>query len=258
MKKTLLTLIGLAALSLAGVQAQVVINSSSFTYSQNFDTLATSGTNNTWTDNSTIPGWYSNKVIYISTNGSSTTGGLNSLGATGSTDRALGATTSGSAATVNFGMVLQNASGFSINLSNILLSYTGEMWRVNATAQSLAFEYQVSAAPITSITSGTYSANTNLNFTSPATSTAAAVDGSSAANKTSFSNIAISSSGVLNNGEYLSLRWTKTGSSSPSIGIDDLTISATASAVPEPSTWALIGLGSAFLLWRIRRKNSAV
>jgi hypothetical protein len=28
--------------------------------------------------------------------------------------------------------------------------------------------------------------------------------------------------------------------------------------VPEPSTWALIGLGSAFLLWRIRRKNSAV
>ena len=29
-------------------------------------------------------------------------------------------------------------------------------------------------------------------------------------------------------------------------------------AVPEPSTWALIGIGSAFLLWRIRRKNSAV
>jgi hypothetical protein len=27
-------------------------------------------------------------------------------------------------------------------------------------------------------------------------------------------------------------------------------------AIPEPSTWALIGLGSAFVLWRIRRKTA--
>ena len=35
---------------------------------------------------------------------------------------------------------------------------------------------------------------------------------------------------------------------------DSTTGSLTLGAVPEPSTWALIGLGSAFLLWRIRRK----
>ena len=38
---------------------------------------------------------------------------------------------------------------------------------------------------------------------------------------------------------------------------DSTTGSVTLGAVPEPSTWALIGLGSAFLLWRIRRKNPA-
>ncbi|MFY8268910.1 MAG: hypothetical protein ACOVLK_05865, partial [Terrimicrobiaceae bacterium] len=64
MKKILITLLGLAAFSVAGAHAQVVIdNATSFTYSQNFDTLATTGTNNTWTDNSTIPNWYSNRGV---------------------------------------------------------------------------------------------------------------------------------------------------------------------------------------------------
>ncbi|MEI8293697.1 MAG: PEP-CTERM sorting domain-containing protein [bacterium] len=254
MKKILITLIGLAALSLAGVQGQVTINSVSFTYTQNFDTLAASGTNNTWTDNATLAGWYANRTAYISTNGSSTTGALNSLGAASSSDRALGATTSGTTTTVNFGMVLRNACGFSINLSDISLSYTGEMWRINTNIQSLAFEYQVSSSAITSITSGTYTANTNLNFTSPGNGTAAAVDGSSPAYRTSFSNVALTPSGVLNDGDYLAIRWTKNGTNSPALGIDDLTISANAAAVPEPTTWALIGLGSAFVLWRVRRQ----
>ena len=255
MKKTLITLIGLAAFSLAGVQGQILINSSNFTYSQNFDTLATSGSNNTWTDNSTIPGWYSNRVLYISTNGSSTTGGLNSLGATSSTDRALGATTSGSASTVNFGMILQNASGFSINLSDISVSYTGEMWRQNAAAQTLVFAYLISPTTLPLIAASGYTANTSLNFSSPVSGTAGATDGNASANKSVLSNVALDSAGILNNGDYLAIRWTKTTSNSPSLGIDDFTISA--NAVPEPSTWALIGIGSAFLLWRIRRKNPA-
>jgi hypothetical protein len=35
---------------------------------------------------------------------------------------------------------------------------------------------------------------------------------------------------------------------------EDFSVSGTLTAVPEPSTWALIGLGSAFVLWRMRRK----
>ena len=32
--------------------------------SENFDSLAQTGTNITWTDNSTIPGWYSTRAAY--------------------------------------------------------------------------------------------------------------------------------------------------------------------------------------------------
>lgn len=38
---------------------------------------------------------------------------------------------------------------------------------------------------------------------------------------------------------------------SQNFGFNDLSV------VPEPSTWILIGIGSAFLLWRIRRKDYA-
>src|SRR5215813_419011 len=43
---------------------------------ENFDTLASTGTNITWTDNSTIPGWYSTRTTYNTGTGSSNTGAL--------------------------------------------------------------------------------------------------------------------------------------------------------------------------------------
>jgi len=40
--------------------------------------------------------------------------------------------------------------------------------------------------------------------------------------------------------------------------IDNLIVATTfAEAIPEPSTWALIALGSAFMLWNIRRRRTA-
>ena len=65
---------------------------------ENFDTLASAGTNITWTDNSTIPGWYSTRATYNSGTGSSNTGALYSFGVAGTnpvTDRALGSVASG-------------------------------------------------------------------------------------------------------------------------------------------------------------------
>src|SRR4030095_8279122 len=47
---------------------------------ENFDTLALTGTNVGWTDNSTIPGWYSTRTAYNAGTGSSATGALYSLG----------------------------------------------------------------------------------------------------------------------------------------------------------------------------------
>lgn len=252
MKKTILAILSLGAVSLAGVNGQIVIsNASNFSYSQNFDSLLSTGTNNTWTDNTTISGWYSNRTNYVSTNGTSTTGALNSLGSTGSSERAIGATSSGSATPV-LGLILVNSSGSPILLNDIKLSFTGEQWRVTANAQSLVFTYQVSASALTTITSGAYTANNALDFTAPQTNaTAAPLDGNNASNQVAFSNLSVANSGTVGSGEYLALRWTKTGSTSPSLGIDNFQLTV----VPEPTTWALIGLGSAFVLWRTRKKN---
>ena len=74
---------------------------------ENFDSLASTGTNIPWTDNATIPGWFSTRTIYNSGTGSVNTGALYSFGVTGTNplaDRALGSVASG---TVN--PVLQGA-----------------------------------------------------------------------------------------------------------------------------------------------------
>jgi hypothetical protein len=46
---------------------------------ENFDTLASTGTAITWTDNSTIPGWSSTRATYNSGTGSSNAGALYSF-----------------------------------------------------------------------------------------------------------------------------------------------------------------------------------
>jgi hypothetical protein len=69
---------------------------------ETFDTLASAGTSNVWTDNSTIPGWWSTRTTYNSGTGSSNTGALYSFGVAGTnpvTDRALGSVASGGTGT---------------------------------------------------------------------------------------------------------------------------------------------------------------
>ena len=41
-------------------------------YSQEFNTLANSGTANTWSDNVTLDGWYASRTAYIADAGTST------------------------------------------------------------------------------------------------------------------------------------------------------------------------------------------
>ena len=64
------------------------------TYSQNFNTLLSTGSVNSWLENSTISNWYSQRTStstnYAASNGSNTTGGLYSFGSSGIQERALG------------------------------------------------------------------------------------------------------------------------------------------------------------------------
>src|SRR5262249_27554140 len=132
---------------------------------ENFDTLASTGTNLIWTDNSTIPGWYSSRTTYTANNGSSNAGSLYSYG-TGA-DRALGSVGSNATGDIFWGVRLVNSTGGTINSLNI--SFVGEQWRNggNTTPQTVDFQYQVAnSGVITNITSGTWTDFDPLDFTS--------------------------------------------------------------------------------------------
>ena len=101
------------------------------TYSQNFDSLANSGTGIAWTNNLTLPGWYASKsttphdvTTYNAGIGSSTAGALYSFGGSGSAERALGSLGSGGPGDLAYGIRFTNDTGFA--QTNFLVSYTGE------------------------------------------------------------------------------------------------------------------------------------
>lgn len=198
-------------------------------YSQGFDTLAASGTSNTWTDDSTLAGWYATRTVLIAGTGTNTAGGLYSFGNSG--DRALGAIASNSTGTVAFGVRMVNDSGATI--TDLSIAYTGEQWRNggNTTQQSLTFAYQVAAADLTS---GTWTAVSALDFTGPiATSSGGALDGNAPANRTAISGTL--SGLTLAPGQEIWLRWQEINDagSDHGLSIDDLTVTVGTGAPVE-------------------------
>jgi endonuclease/exonuclease/phosphatase family metal-dependent hydrolase len=214
--------------------AQIPLGSG--TYSQNFNSLAGSGSANGWTNNSTLPGWYASKSVlpgvvtnYIANTGSLTTGSLYSYGAAASANRALGVLVSGTTGDIAFGLRFTNDTTFA--QSNILISFTAEQWRnANTAAQTLAFSYQTGTSLTNADGAGVFvwTPFAALNFITPVTGgTAGALDGTVPANQTVFTNVALAGV-VIQSGQELFLRWflAKPGSgSSPAVAIDNLTIS---------------------------------
>lgn len=108
-----------ALLCVAGgaVQAQSSISVGS-PYTQNFDALANTGTANTWSDNSTLLGWYAAQAggtgtagpmtTYRASIGSDTAGAIYSYGSTSATERAFGAQQSNATGTICYGVRLAN------------------------------------------------------------------------------------------------------------------------------------------------------
>jgi predicted extracellular nuclease len=206
------------------------------TYTQNFDSLANSGTP-AWTNDSTLEGWYlgtdANPAVttYLVGTGSGTTGAFYSFGSASATDRALGGLGSNSyygASGVGkgyIGLILQNQTG--ANISALSVSYTGEEWRNggNTSIQSLTFSYVISSSLPALTTSGT--AFPALDFAGPIhTSTAGALDGNAAASRTA---LASTITGIIvPDGSYILLRWTDLNDSGNDHGlaIDDLSVSA--------------------------------
>src|SRR5215471_2228911 len=153
-----------AACCVAPAEAQISLTAIGTAYTQNFDTLANSGTTGT-----AVPtGWAfldtgsSTLGAYSIGTGSSNTGDVYSFGAAGSTDRAFGSLGSGSTLSNMIGANFTNNTGSTI--TSLDISFTTEEWRRGDTPQDvLAFSYSTTA---TGINTGTFTAFVNLNSVS--------------------------------------------------------------------------------------------
>jgi predicted extracellular nuclease len=216
-------------------------------YTQNFDALPTSGSA-TWTNNSTIPGWFHARTgtgtTIVADAGTSNAGNLYSYGTGTATDRALGSIGSGNAAAGNFfwGVRLANDTGATI--TSLDISYTGEQWRNSAAAaQTIAFSYLVGSPTVTGSLAEFQSAGVAvlaLNFTSPVTGgTAGALDGNAAANRTAISATITGLS--IPNGTEIMLRWSDPDHSGSDHGLSIDDFSVTATSTPTPTNPSGIG-----------------
>lgn len=240
-------------------KAQIVLDPTigSHTYTQNFNTLPSTG-NPTWTDNTTLSGWYGTPASTGTFSGMivATTGAngnfLGSFGSSASSDRALGANPGG--ANKAWGLRLQNSGTTTITINTI--SFTGEEWRTGSgSAQTVSFAYLLLASPITSLSGSGYVSLSGLDFTSPVTSpTGTNLDGNNAANQVAVSlgSLAI----TLAPGTEMMLRWTYLdgAGNDANLAIDNFSLGYT-TAVPEPSTWGMIFVGLCGLLYFRQRRG---
>lgn len=225
MKKILHFVVLFLTISTFSAKSQISIPSLGSPYSQDFNTLASSGATS-----STLPaGWAfletgSNaNTTYGVDAGSATAGNTYSYGATSNTERALGSLSSSNLQS-RWGASFVNNSGSVI--TSLTITYVGEQWRLGATSgrlDTLNFKYSTDAS---SLSTGTWIDENSLDFTSPKVSgSAGSLDGNAVGNQTSIS---FTISGLnITSGSGFWIRWDDidaTGSDD-GLAIDDFTIS---------------------------------
>ena len=227
-------------------------------YSENFDTLASSGTSS-----ATPTGWEflesTGNTSYTAGTGSSTSGDTYSFGAVGSTERAFGELTTGSFNTL-IGVSIENQTGSIID--SLSLSYVGEQWRLGALGRSDRLDFQFSL-DATALNTGTWTDVDSLDFIAPVTSgSTGALNGNDPASQTSLS--ATLNSLSLAPGSTIWFRWAAVDASSSDdgLGLDDFSLNVLSDTqpVPEPGTWGLASggfLGALALLHTRRSRKHA-
>ena len=227
-------------------------------YSENFNSLASTGTS------STLPtGWYfaesgtNANTTYTANGGGSGTGDTYSYGpASGANvgDRALGSLTSGNLTPNRLGAQFQIGSADPV--ASFDLEYIGEQWRSGtSTNDFLEFEYSTDA---TSLITGTWTNVAALNFTPPiqGSNPASALNGNQPPNRVAISG-AISLAVPLGNGATFWIRWVDTDRTGTDHGMAVDNFSITARPIPTPVLLpALIGFGVSAL--RKRKQNAAL
>jgi hypothetical protein len=213
----------------------------------------------------TMPGWYewvegAGFNRFGANAGDFTTGGAQSFGSTNSyaasTNRALGVLTTSS--TLQSAFTARFINNSPNTLSNMNLSFTGELWRQSDLAKSLTFYYVVDPTGTnafdTNTTDYVYLPNLDVNFPTDGTATGGVpVDGTKSINQT---NLSVLNQTMITNwtpGAALWLVWqyTNTTGKAQGIGIDNLNFSAGSPSAITPTATTLpassITAGSATL-----------
>ena len=191
-------------------------------YTQNFDTLASTGTS------SAVPtGWdfvessTNANTTYTAGTGSGTAGDTYSFGAAASTERAFGGLQSGTLIPT-IGASFTNNTGTTI--SALIISYIGEQWRLGALSRVDRLDFQISTNA-TSLTTGTWTDVNTLDFTAPVTAgTVGALNGNVAPNRTPVNGTITGLS--VSNGATFFIRWTdlNAAGSDDGLAVDDFSL----------------------------------
>lgn len=256
----------LLSLLYSSAVAAVSVTGTNFTYSQNFNSLASAGTV-PWANESTIAGWslftstLAPPATYRADIGNQDIGSFTSYGASGSSERALGAIGDSNA---YFGspasgviagyiaVAFTNNAG--VALDSFTLSFKGEQWRYATSvtpAQTMVLEYGF--GPTFAAVGSWTAPGGNFDWTSPLFGAGTGgVDGNSAGAVLNRGGVATVSWAA---GQTLWVRWIERNDvgNDQGLGIDDLTFSVT--AVPEPTQAAMLIAGGLAVLAVARRRR---
>jgi hypothetical protein len=247
-------------------------------YTQNFNSLpnttdgaAVAG----WANNTYLTGWYvSTTAPIVEATCGPTAASVNNTGGAyviaSGTDRNLGSRASGGTGTVRLGLRLVNSTGTTI--TSLYVEYYGEQWSIaeNGTnVNSLAFSYQ-SATTVTSLTAGTWTNASALDFTQIYTSSQSSGLGGTACTGTGAQCLALNGNASTNRtliqacisvsvapGEEIMLRWSDVDNAGNDhhLQIDDVSVTpydvscATVLPVEFTAFTAELYNGSPLLRW---------
>jgi hypothetical protein len=239
--------------------AQLCVQLSGVNHSENFNTLATSGSGNL----NTLPSGFAavesgtgGTLTYAADNGSNSSADTYSYGTTGSTDRALGEITS-STVQSTIGACFVNNTNHAF--SSFFIGYTGEEWRLAATGtiDQLDFQYSTDAS---SLLSGTYIDVDELDFLTPDNVTPGSKNGNST--HAVFAPFAITPASPIQPEKTFYIRWrpllVSGTNTNDGLAIDDFSIgTALAPGVAgDYNNNGIVDTGD-YVIWR-KRLNQAV
>ena len=249
-------LLPVATPAVAATSVLTPLSLTSTTYTQNFDTLASSGTSGALPTGFQISETGTSAAVdglYTAGTGSSATGDVYSFGLDGSTDRALGSVFSGTNSSL-FGAVFTNGLGSTITA--LTFNFAGEQWRsAAATSDRLDFQYRLSGG---AVDTGTWLDFNSLDIVALVNGTTGALNGNLAANRAIYT--ATIGGLTIAAGQSFGFRFVDAdgpGGADAGLALDDLTLTATTgatAAVPEPATWAMMIAGFGLMGGALRRR----